>query len=299
MLPFLALLCAGLVAHASDFWTVLPMVQDMGKALQQEDQAPCGTLTFDGLWNETLKGRIKGGRTLEIVYDNVRATSRASGGTGIAAWGVEGNARFFIGDGSIVIHTFPAVTFENDPETGVSIPLMTPFLLQVPEGAVDVEFWFRNWAGGERPTEVLDNNGGYNYRYRVQPAHPTVYFDKDGAPTLVGRVVAGDTLTVVYNPAQANRRGERFGAPVWGVDGVVAFQGKGRDRKTVPFEAVSFEKVGNMPVNKPIANPFTATIPVGTRRVEIWFNNWTGTRSQGVTMNTTGAQVYPFEVEKE
>ena len=54
-----------------------------------------------------------------------------------------------------------------------------------------------------------------------------------------------------------------------------------------------------MQVNKPVPNPFTIPIPAKATGIEVWFDNWTGSRNQGLSVNNTSAQSWSFSVGKE
>jgi len=290
-----------LPAHADDNDCAnanVPLVAALALLPAMEDTGNTGTLTFDGDWSETLDGRIHGGQTVRVLYDPDRA-SLSHSHNGSPAWGVNGYALFTRADGTTATVVFQAIDFENNQGHTTNIPIPRPYDLEVPDDAVEVAFWFKNWTGGGSPGEQYDSNYSANYRFPVQPTEPTLTFggeDTTPQPSLIGEVLAGDTLTVTYDPDRVENRGyDEDGLPVWGVEASAAFTMDDGSVRTETWDATGFELDTATGEYTPIAIPSELFIPVEATFMEVWFRHWAVGESD--RYDSSGGHNYRFDVQ--
>jgi len=262
-----------------------------------EDTGVTGTLTFDGDWSETLDGRAHGGQSIRIIYDPDRA-SLSHSHNGSPAWGVNGYAMFTRADGTTATVAFQAIEFENHQGHTTNVPIPHPYDLDVPGDAVEVAFWFKNWTGGSSPGEQYDSNYSANYRFPVQPTNPTITFDGEDTtpqPEVVGQVLAGDTMTVTYEPDRVENRGyDEDGVPIWGVEASAAFTMTDGSVRTETWDATGFELDTETGDYTAIAVPTELEIPSEAAFMEMWFRHWA--EGEGNRYDSSGGHNYRFDV---
>jgi hypothetical protein len=120
-------------------------------------------LRFARDYTQTLEGRLNPGGQLTIEYDPARAKLTHSL-NGFPAWGVQAFVRLVPG-GEVVEGA--AVVFQSSFGRPAKRPLPRPVVVPIPDDATEVQVWFRNWTGADRPAEFWDSNFGQNYRFPV------------------------------------------------------------------------------------------------------------------------------------
>jgi len=256
------------------------------------------TLDFDADWNEDVDGRIHAGRPMRVVYDPDRA-SLSNSHNGSPAWGVNGYAVYTLTDGSQTNPSiFPAITFENHQGRTTNMPIPNPTELTPPPGAVSVEMWFRNWTAGSSPGEEYDSDFGKNYHFEIQPSEPTITFggeDSTPQPERLGEVIAGETMTITYEPTRSSNQGEDDeGNPVWGVEGNVAFTKADNTIEYLTWDATGLELDTATGEYTPIALPESLNIPEDAVFMELWFRNWAA--GENDQYDSSGGHNYRFDV---
>jgi len=268
--------------------------------------APSGTVTFDAGWGETLEGRLQPGEPVRIVYSPDRAGLRYYEG-GAPGWGVEGYALFTLSDGTRQTARFNPIGFES--VDGSYQPFALPTDVLVPAETEAVEFYFLNYAYGDRRTERYDSDYGANYPFDVTeagggggggayidedgqiqivepeerppppPPTATVTFDGDWGEQATGQLTGGQSVRIDYD---VERAGLTPPDADWGVDGYAQFKFADGTFETARFDALDEPAVA---------------IPREAVAVDFWFLSWAAGEPGGEQYDSDFGANYTFVIQ--
>jgi hypothetical protein len=126
-----------------------------------------GNIFFQGDWSENVYGALRQGGTLDVHYDISRLPACRGTHNGYPAWDVIGYARFLPGGEQVEASVRELVADQGRPTNEAHDKLWT---LTVPQGATEVELWFKNYTGAGSSCVAWDSNWGGNYRFDLWPA---------------------------------------------------------------------------------------------------------------------------------
>jgi hypothetical protein len=126
-------------------------------------EVPCATVRFGPGYRQSVQGLLVGGGMLSLEYDPGRARLTHTH-HGLPAWGVQAYVKFLPG-GQVM--EAPAIAFDSYMGRTTHQPLARPVSLEIPEGARQVQVWFKNWTAADSPRESWDSNFGSNYTFDV------------------------------------------------------------------------------------------------------------------------------------
>jgi hypothetical protein len=127
-------------------------------------------------------------------------------------------------------------------------------------------------------------------------AQTTVEFGSGWTQHQAGTIMAGEPLTIVYDPNRAQQRSTHNGYPSWGVEAFVKFSPSG---EVVRAPAMTFESRLGTPTSNPLATPVTVQIPKGTSEVQVWFRNWSmNNGSPSERWDSNFGDNYRFQVQQ-
>jgi hypothetical protein len=121
------------------------------------------TIRFAADWTHSVSGQIKAGEGVTIHYDPARAQISHTH-NGFPAWGIDGYVKFLP---SATVVRGPVIQFESRQGTPTNNALPRPWTVSIPAGTTQLEIWFRNYTGADRPDERWDSNWGRNYKFDV------------------------------------------------------------------------------------------------------------------------------------
>lgn len=187
-------------------------------------------LTADG--EEKLSGSAKAGSPITIQYSLDRLTScRGNVGGGGPGWNIYG---FYSENGG------PAKSFEVTKITSTGKDRESKAATIVPSQGGDLALWFQ-------VTSVFgctdyDSDFGQNFHIQVQgdapAAIPTITFEKSGAPTVKGELVAGGKVKIHYAQERLDKcESYQGGNPVYGIGGTALLNGQKQTFDTGRAEA--------------------------------------------------------------
>ncbi len=127
------------------------------------DLKGAASLEFDADSAPRLVGRLQAGGRMLVRYAPNRSPYRCESPEG-PAWGVQAFVEFKPGGER---HTAPAVAFREEAGRLAGPPQTATLLIAVPKSATSVALFFKQWTGGDRPSEVWDSNWGQNYTFEV------------------------------------------------------------------------------------------------------------------------------------
>jgi hypothetical protein len=147
-----------------------PEVSPIVKAESNAIQSPAvkalrrATIRFGPDWAHSCQGELVAGGSVIIEYDPARAQMREVK-DGVPSWGVQGFVKFMPA-GEVV--EAPVIEFPDGPGPVAPNPQISKLAVAVPEGATEVQVWFRNWTGAAGGREIWDSDFGKNYRFQVK-----------------------------------------------------------------------------------------------------------------------------------
>ena len=118
-------------------------------------QRPGPTVRFFGDWRQEQTGPTRGARNVIFEYESERLPRCRAGYGGFATWDILLWYRF---DGGAVSY-FPTTRMEGMGR------VMNPVVLTVPQGARELEVWFR--SGDRAGCSEWDSRFGENYRFAL------------------------------------------------------------------------------------------------------------------------------------
>jgi hypothetical protein len=121
------------------------------------------TINFAGNWTQAVSGQLKAGGGVTLTYDPARAQIRHTH-NGFPAWGIDGFVKFLP---SAAVVQSPVIQFQTYNGMTTNNPLPKPWTLAIPSDTRQLEIWFRNYTGADRPDERWDSNSGRNYKFDV------------------------------------------------------------------------------------------------------------------------------------
>jgi len=130
-------------------------------------QPVVGWIDFLADWQETTAGERRQGGYLRVEYDLSRLPDCRGTHNGYPAWDIVAHAKFNPGgqqfEGSVR-------SFVSNNGTPTNEAVSVPFVVQIPEGATEVELWFHNYTGAGSSCQAWDSNFGENYHFDIWPA---------------------------------------------------------------------------------------------------------------------------------
>ncbi|HEY3351819.1 MAG TPA: DUF6209 family protein [Polyangia bacterium] len=192
-----------LVLAACDGTAVDPAATGARSDFETATDAPVATLRFDAAWTETVTGAVVAGGTVAVDYDAARLPNCRASHNGNPGWQITATLRFLPGATVAEQGIFEHALGPNGPDYYSWVHTIPQF--DVPAGTTEIQLWFKNTSGFDRPCEEWDSDYGANYRFPVAGASTTVgtmAFQSDWRNVQGGTVARGGTLLVTYAPAR-------------------------------------------------------------------------------------------------
>jgi hypothetical protein len=137
---------------------------------------------------------------------------------------------------------------------------------------------------------------------RAPPPRPqpqvgaTLSFNRDGTIQTSGAVTAPSQLTLIYDPERLpSCRATHNGYPAWDLLAHVRLLPSGR---MVSGTVREFIFNLGQPTNQVKAAPFRFEVPLGTTRIELWFENYSGAGNFCRTWDSNQSRNYSFPVQQ-
>ncbi|MFO0727953.1 MAG: DUF6209 family protein [Myxococcota bacterium] len=116
----------------------------------------------------------------------------------------------------------------------------------------------------------------------------------DGTITQDGALLAGTRVRVNYDIERLpNCRGTHNGFPAWNVIAYARFLPSG---EVVQGDVRAFRTQSGVPTNQGYSVPFHFTVPAGSTRFELWFQNFTGAGSSCQAWDSQNGHNYGFDL---
>lgn len=198
-------------------------------------------------WTTATAGVPAAGEPLVVAYDLGRLPDCRSRYHGLPTWEVLAFYRF---DGGAVSEV--VLTKADGTER-----LAAPATIEVPPEAGSIELWFMN--SDNTGCVAWDSRFGENYRFSFQQA-PTLGFRADWTTDVQGRLEAGGTVIVSYDPARLPAcRGTYYGYEAWSISAHYRFDGG--EVATQPLTQAGKAVAAHI------------EIPAAADGLELWFEN--------------------------
>jgi len=241
-----------------------------GKADSLQSGVP--TLMFDNGWNEWADGTVVAGGKVAVDYDEKRLPDCRAWHNGNPGWQI---TAYVMATPSGTVTEAALFDYASGP-TGPNYYTWVKQVpvLSVPTGTTELQVWFKNGSGFDHPCETWDSDFGKNYRFQVQKAAAgaTLSFKNDWSIGQQGKLVAGGTVTVDYDPARlvaiANGPSSSYGyfASKYHCYGYGCC-----DHTYQNTLHVRFDSTGAF-ASHPFSAPVDLTIPAGATQIELYFD---------------------------
>jgi len=143
---------------------------------------------------------------VDVDYDLERLPTCRASHNGFPGWQITA-VMMFLPSGTIVGKEIMqhAATTSGMPDYHSWVRTIPRF--EIPEGTTEIQVWFYNRSGFDRPCEAWDSNYGANYRFPVSDPHAgaTILFQSNWQNLIDGTIQRGGKLLVTYAPERMKK----------------------------------------------------------------------------------------------